>query len=488
VKTYTRKEFFKVATATGITFFLAACGISNKKKEKETSAQVPDSSKKVIPEKVPSTNLDLVDKKDPRYETLRKGFNKRFDKYPAIIALCSSTEEVAAAIRYGHEKSLPIAIKSGGHSTEGFSVNDGGMVINLSKLNKVEILDGGKIKVGPGCTLSDLNDTILPQGRLLPAGSCATVGIGGLTLGGGYGLFSRKFGLTCDHMIEATMVDGQGNIHSTKDDDELLWALRGGGAGNFGVITEMIFNTHPAPTVMQGHYFKARKLTAEKAASILQTWMELCTQLPDSCLSGYVLNGSTLNIIITNYEPANDSKLQPLITKLAAVTDESKSSHWGKLAIMLKNHYGSDKPVNLRNSSAGLYKGYNDISSCITQVLEKVITTPGMIYQVDTLGGKVDDEEFKKLSSYPHRGFDFLSELQAYWDTPAQEKRLADSTTHILKIIQQNGITRQYVNYCSIEFNDWENAYYGENYKRLQAVKQKYDPDNNIRHPQSIKA
>jgi hypothetical protein len=110
-----------------------------------------------------------------------------------------------------------------------------------------------------------------------------------------------------------------------------------------------------------------------------------------------------------------------------------------------------------------------------------------MIYQVGTLGGKINDPGFEKLSSFPHRADNFVSELQAYWDIPAQDKKLADATSEILKITAQNGITTQYVNYCSLEFSNWENAYYGENYTRLQAIKCKYDPDNNIRHPQSIK-
>jgi FAD/FMN-containing dehydrogenase len=141
----------------------------------------------------------------------------------------------------------------------------GGLVINLSKMNSMEFLENNNIKVGPGCTLFNLYDQILPKKRLLPAGSCGTVGIGGLTMGGGYGLFSRKFGLTCDHLLEATFVDGNGKIHSTKDDPELLWALRGGGAGNFGVVTEMVFRTQEAPSVMRSHHFKARKLDALRA-------------------------------------------------------------------------------------------------------------------------------------------------------------------------------------------------------------------------------
>ena len=368
---------------------------------------------------------------------------------------------------------------------EGFSCNDGGMVINLSKMNNAEIVEDNKVKVGPGCILSNLYDVILPQGRLLLAGSCGTVGLGGLTLGGGYGLFSRKYGLTCDHLVEATMVDGQGNIHNTKNNAELLWALKGGGTGNFGVVTEMIFNTHAAPVNLQAHYFKARKLTAERAAAILKTWMALTPQLPESCFSGYVLNGSTLNILVTNYDV---DKMPEQLNKLAAVVDEFHSSRIGTLSKMLRNYYGRPGPLYFRNSSAGYFKDYSDIDPFITQVFEKIIKTPGMIYQVNTLGGKIKDREFEKLSSYSHRALDFISELQSYWNNPSEDKRSVEATTEILKITAGHGITGQYVNYCSLEFDNWENAYYGANYSRLQAIKRKYDPDNNIRHPQSIKS
>jgi hypothetical protein len=485
LKKISRKEFIKLSTAAGAVFFLGACGFGGDD-EKEKIIANKDPSKKNISDDPADIKLDLIDKNDARYDSLRKGFNKRIDKFPLVIALCATTEEVAAAVRYANKSKLAIAIKSGGHSMEGFSCNDGGMVINLSKMNKVEMLEENKIKVGPGCTLSGLYDEILPQGRILPAGSCATVGIGGLTMGGGYGLFSRKYGLTCDHLLEATLVDGSGNIHTTKNNPELLWALKGGGSGNFGVVTEMIFKTQIAPPTMQAHYFKSKKLDAEKAFSILQAWMMLVPQLPDTCFSGYVLNGSTLNIVITNYGGDSD-ELQSVLINLAAVTDEFHSSRVGKLAKMLKNHYGSLKPVYFRNSSAGLFKDSNDVLGFMKDIFQKIIDTPGMIYQVNTLGGKINDAEFEKGSSYPHRAFNFVSELQAYWYSPSQEDKLADVTTEILKFSERNGVNAQYVNYCSLEFADWENAYYGKNYSRLQAVKKEFDPNNNIRHPQSVK-
>lgn len=488
MKKYNRKDFIKLGTAAGAAILLGACGFGEKKEDKDATAE----KKQVQPGKkiavaAPSASFTLIDKNNKLYDTLRKGFNKRIDKYPQVIALCSTAAEVEAAIKYANEKKLAIAVKSGGHSMEGFSCNDGGMVINLSKLNTVEILGDNKISAGPGCLLEGLYGIILPEKRLLPAGSCATVGLGGLTLGGGYGLFSRKYGLTCDHLLEATMVDGKGNICNTKDDPELLWALKGGGAGNFGVVTEMVYNTQAAPPTMQAHYFKARKLSADKAASVLQTWMELAIQMPDSCFSGYVLNGSTLNILVTNYEQASDDKLQPILSKLATVMDSFHSTHWEELHHILHNFSGIETPIYFRNSSAGLFKGYNDVSGYITDVFEKIISTSGMIYQVNTLGGKINDAEYEKRSAYAHRKFNFISELQAYWDRPAQDKKLADVTAEILKITEQHGITSQYINYCSLDFSNWESAYYGDNYSRLQAVKRKYDPNNIFRYPQSIR-
>ncbi len=488
MKPYTRKQFIKLTTAAGAAFYLAACGMGVGKK-KETS----DSSagKKTVPsaevtnKPAPATHLDLADSTDPRYNELRQGFNKRIDKHPKVIAVCTNTDEVAAAVRYAKENGLPIAVKSGGHNMEGFSCNDGGMVINLSKMNKVQ-LTGDNLTAGPGCRLGDLYDVILPKGRVLPAGSCGTVGLGGLALGGGYGLFARKYGFTCDHLLSATMVDGNGNVHNTKDDAELLWALKGGGTGGFGIVTEMEFATHPAPPTLQAHYFKTRKLDAERAAAILQIWMQLMQQLPASCFSGFVLNGSTLNILVTNYEP-DDNKLPDLLAQLSKVTDEFKSSKVNPLERMLRNYYGRKGPVYFRNSSAGYFKDYNDVAPFIKDIFAKTIATPGMIYQVNTLGGKIKDADYEKLSAYPHRAFDFVSELQGYCDSAAQEGRIAATTTEVLKITADHGITRQYVNYCSLQFDNWETAYYGTGYPRLQAIKRKYDPDNSIQHPQSVK-
>ena len=481
-----RKQFIQYSAAAGVAFLLQACGFGSGTKKPNTASVQSDGSKvsTTDPAKSSPAKFELIGKQDRRYNTLRQGFNKRIDKYPACIALCNSTDEVAAAMRYAREHKLTVSVKSGGHCMEGFSCNDGGLMINVSNMNQVQWVDKQTIKVGPGCVLSNLYSETLPQGRLLPGGSCGTVGIGGLTLGGGYGLFARKFGLTCDHLLEATMVDGMGNIQNTRHDPELLWALKGGGNGNFGVVTEMIFSTQIAPTHLKAHYFKAHHLNAERAASLLERWMQVAAQLPLSCFSGFVLNGSTLNILLTDYEHHD---LQTILEPLIVLVDSYRSSHEAVLGNMLSNYYGRPGPLSFRNSSAGFFKGYSDVASYITEVFDTIIKTPGMIYQVNTLGGKINDAGFEKAASYAHRGYDFISELQSYWTTSNENTRSAAATSDILKRTADHHSTRQYVNYCSLEFADWEHAYYGEQYSRLQGIKRRYDPDNVIAHPQSIK-
>ena len=432
-----------------------------------------------------TANVDYYKKGEAQYEALRKGFNKRIERYPQVIALCKNTAGVAEAVQYAVANKLPVAIKSGGHCMEGFSVNDGGMVINLSLLNTIKWVDKETISVGPGCKLAQLYDELLPKGRVVPGGSCATVAVGGLVLGGGYGLLARKFGLTCDSLLEVTMVDGTGNIVHSNNDKELLWACKGGGNGNFGVITELKFKTHAAPKTMQSYRFKTYKTNTAKATTILKTWFEATALLPPSCFSAYVLNGKTAYILLTNIEK-NTPGVEKAINMLTAVSAKTSKTTPQPLAKALKVFYGKTEPLYFKNASAGLYKNYAEIVSFIDKVIDTVTTTPGMIYQVNTLGGNIVNSQKETEAAFPHRGYPYFSELQTYWELPVQSKRLLEKFAAVQSLFSANGVTAQYRNYPDINFTNWQTAYYGNNYQRLQLIKQKYDPDNTIRHLQSI--
>lgn len=432
-----------------------------------------------------SDNVIFYKPGDAEYETLRKGFNKRIDKKPAIIALCQNTNGVAEAIQYAAKNNLPIAVKSGGHCMEGFSCNNGGMVINMSAMKSIEWLNNETVKLNPGCRLSEIYDALLPKKKIIPGGSCAGVGIGGLVLGGGYGLMARKFGLTCDSLQSVTMVDGAGKIVNATGNDELLWACKGGNNGNFGVVTELTFKVHNAPSFMQSHRFRAYKVDAARTKSILQKWFELTSTLPVECFSAFVLNGKTLYILLTNVGKQTTA-VKNFIAQLKAITDKTTGNSPQPLAKALKVYYGRTNPMYFKNASAGLYKNFDEISSFVDKALEIVVSTPGMIYQVNTLGGNIKNAELEKQSSFPHRAYPYFSELQTYWEMPSQEKRLLEKFEQVQQVFTGNGIKAQYRNYPDINFNNWPDLYYGSNYKRLQAIKSKYDPNNLFRYEQSV--
>ncbi|MFL5752004.1 MAG: FAD-binding oxidoreductase [Bacteroidia bacterium] len=484
-----RREFLRLLAISSAGIFLAACGTEP---EKETK-NIQEEKKPLVPpgpekEKtlLSNENVSYYKKGDAEYETLRHGHNKRFNKFPAIIALCMNAKGVAEAVNYARENKLPVAIKSGGHSLEGFSVNEGGMVINLSKLKNIELNEDGTAILGPACTLSELYDELLPKGRVLPGGSCGGVAVGGLSLGGGYGMYARKYGLTCDNLLELKMVDGKGNIISTADDPELLWACKGGGSGNFGVVTEMRFQTQPAPGTLTSHRFRKFKSDAQTAAAILEKWFTLTADLPPSCFSVYVLNGKTVFILLTNFGEETE-EVKKIITELSGITEKVSLGKPQELHSAVQNFYGIQTPLYAKNSSVGLYKDFEDIRNFIVPTLEKISSTSGMLLSIGTLGGKISDPELEKASAFPHRAYPYLSELQTYWKKEEQGEKMIAAYQEVRDIFQDNGISREYINYPDLGFRNWETAYYGENYKRLQEIKKKYDPENVIRHEQSVK-
>ena len=489
MKKLARKKFIKLSLMSGAAFYLSSCGVNDKKTVKtklEEKVVKADTLASNTIEQTIAPTFKLYRKGDAEYEILRKGFNKRIQQFPAAIVLCNSTEEVSQAVLYGIENKLPISIKSGGHSFEGFSCNNDGLVINLSAMNKISWEGDDTINIGPGCKLSELYDAILPKNKILPAGSCGGVGVGGLALGGGYGFFSRKYGLTCDSLIELTMVDGKGNIVTTASESELLWACKGGGNGNFGVITNLKFKVKSAPEFFQSYRFKIKNVSVERAQEVMEKWFTITAELPLTCFSAFVLNGKTVYILLTNYEDKADG-LSNIITQLSAIVDTTTEGIRTPLAKALKVFYGRPDPLKFKNASAGFYKNFEDIKNCIPAVLEKVTQNPGMIYQINTLGGMINDKELSSQSSYAHRDQNYLSELQTYWESDSREDKLLKSFEEVQLLFFENGIKSQYRNYPDIHFKNYEEAYYGENYSRLQKVKMTFDPDNIFNYAQGIK-
>src|SRR6516164_7840525 len=200
---------------------------------------------------------ELIEPSDARYNEARKVYNGMIDRRPRIIARCMDVADVIAAVNFGRDNQLRIAIRGGGHSGPGLSTVDDGLVIDLSTMKGVRV-DPAKrtVRVGAGCTIGDVDHATHAFGQAVPFGIFSTTGVAGLTLSGGHGYLSRQYGLAVDNLMEADVVlaDGSFVVASATENLDLFWALRGGG-GNFGVVTSFQFRTHPAKIIYGGPLF-----------------------------------------------------------------------------------------------------------------------------------------------------------------------------------------------------------------------------------------
>ena len=221
----------------------------------------------------------VIDSADPGYDQARALYNGMIDKRPRAIARCADVADVIAAVNFARTAGLPLAIRGGGHNGPGLgSVNDG-LVIDLSDMKGIRVDPAARTaRVGAGCTQGDVDHATHAFGLAVPAGIISTTGIAGLTLSGGHGYLSRKYGLTIDNLIEADVVlaDGSFVTASKEKNADLLWALRGGG-GNFGVVTSFLFRLHPVSMVFAGPVAFDQK----HARTIMQRYREFLPKAPE---------------------------------------------------------------------------------------------------------------------------------------------------------------------------------------------------------------
>jgi FAD/FMN-containing dehydrogenase len=212
------------------------------------------------------------------YESVRRPEMVRFqDVQPTAVVLCGSPDDVAATIAHARRHGLEMAIRSGGHSVAGHSSTDG-VVLDVSRMDGVSIRDG-VATVGAGVRLGRLHDALHVHGRTIPAGSSHSVGVAGLTLGGGIGILGRTYGLTCDHLLRAEVVLADGHVLECDEHEnpDLFWALRGAGCGNFGVVTSLVFGTVPAPTTTVFHLV----WPFDHAVRLVDAWQRWAPTGPD---------------------------------------------------------------------------------------------------------------------------------------------------------------------------------------------------------------
>ncbi|MBZ9769566.1 FAD-binding oxidoreductase [Mesorhizobium sp. CA6] len=222
---------------------------------------------------------EVILRDDAGYDEARRVYNGMIEKRPLLIARCADVADVITAIKYARDNDLLIAVRGGGHNGAGLGICDNGLVIDLSTMKGVHVDPKTRtVRVGPGCTSGDVDHATHPFGLAVPSGIVSTTGVAGLTLGGGTGYLTRRYGLTIDNLVEADLVLADGSVvtASKAENPDLFWALRGGG-GNFGVVTSFLFQAHPVNMIFGGPVF----WEAKDALAVMQTYRDYLPEAPE---------------------------------------------------------------------------------------------------------------------------------------------------------------------------------------------------------------
>ncbi|MGH2485506.1 MAG: FAD-binding oxidoreductase, partial [Ktedonobacterales bacterium] len=222
---------------------------------------------------------ELIQPGDAGYEVARKVYNAMIDRRPSLIVRCADVADVIATVNFAREQAQTLAVRGGGHNGPGLGTCDDGIVIDLSRMKGIRVDPASRsVRVDGGCTWGDVDHATHPFGLATPSGFVSTTGVGGLTLGGGIGYLSPRYGLTIDNLLAVDMVLADGSFVSASADEhaDLFWAVRGGG-GNFGVVTSFLFKLHPISTVYGGPIF----WPLDQLSSLLPLWRDFILNAPD---------------------------------------------------------------------------------------------------------------------------------------------------------------------------------------------------------------
>ncbi|WP_431987163.1 FAD-binding oxidoreductase [Streptomyces griseoflavus] len=419
---------------------------------------------------------------DVGFDDARKGFNPLHDdRVPAAVAQCASAADVAEAVVAAGGR-VPLAARSGGHSYVGYSAPPDGMVIDLRRMSHVAAAEDGSVSAGAGAPLRTVYSVVGQADRCLPAGSCSTVGIAGVTLGGGIGVLQRKFGLTCDHLtaMEAVTADGRVLTVTASATPDLFWALRGGGGGNLAIVTHFIFATDPAPALT----VFVLTFPAGRVTEILTAWQSWIAAAPrDMWANLRISGGSPPTCRIAGCFVGPSTTCHPLLDDLvlrAGVVPTGRTVQDRDYFSGMRFFAG--KP--LRESFVASSRILTTPTSDPQAVTNLFTGRTGITLIVDPLGGAVADTVTAQ-TAFPHR--EAFATAQIYASaTPASEADVTHKVADVVAGLGALGIGGGYVNYIDPDLPDWPAAYYGPNLRRLRSIAQDYDPDRVFDFPQSL--
>lgn len=425
---------------------------------------------------------------DPEYEQARQDYNRAIQQYPAMIVYCYHTDDVRNAILWSRKHKIGLRVRSGGHDYEGYSNGTCKLIIDTSPMNKVTVnMSEDTVTVQAGTRLLALYEYVSNYGYTFPGGTCPTVAISGLVLGGGIGLSTRYLGLTADSLLEATMIDYAGRQLTVNDNcnTELFWALRGAGGGNFGVVTDYKFHLSKADqiTLIQLRWDDNRAARNR----FLQIWQEWLPNLDRrmSSFSGVYPMGAWVNAFFYGTVEEARQILQLLLT-IPGLTLEN--INYVPLLDAVKT-IGAMYPPDELFQAAGRFVqrpfSHKELERLI-EFLDNAPSSRDSSIRVYSLGGAVRDIQTEK-TAFPYRQADYIMTIVSSWEVPGEaclhRKWVRGGFRYIRSITQGS-----YINFPYRKTPKYQLAYFGTNLRRLQKVKRTYDPYNLFSFPQGIRS
>jgi len=448
---------------------------------------------------------DLLLPSQPRYAGAQRLYDPRFDDVrPAAVVQAASTDDVAATLRFADRHGLTVRPRSGGHSYVGASTVDAGIQLDVTGLNTVRYDSASKqVLVGAGAELFDVHVALDAHGRTLPTGTCATVGAAGLTLGGGMGVEGSAYGLTCDNLLQATIVTADGTVHTTNAhrDPDLFWACRGGGGGNLGVVTSMRFATHPAGQV--GSF--TLTYAGRHAAAALAGWQRRVPAMPRTAWANLHLEAvpGGMQARIACFVLTGDAHAEAAAMVAAIGVDPDDSffalrSHHDAMRVLAGCGTLSDAECAIAPHGSlprAAFTAGSDVLSRPLSAAERgrlvdVVRLRGRarragVVIIDPLAGAVHDLGVGD-TAFPWRTA--FGVAQWYVGLPATRRNAAyrDARGWIGSgHVALGGVSvGGYVNY--LEPGRTVASYYGPNFTRLRALRRRFDPANRFASPYSI--
>ncbi|HXY51751.1 MAG TPA: FAD-binding oxidoreductase [Terriglobales bacterium] len=455
---------------------------------------------------MPSQSLDklkasfrgtLVQPTDAAYDSARKVYNGMIDKRPRLIAYCVDVTDVMAAVAFGGENGLLTAIRGGGHNGAGLATCDDGLVIDLSRMKGVRVNPAANtVQVGAGCVWGDVDHATHAFGMATPCGFISTTGVAGLTLGGGIGYLTRRYGLTIDSLLAVDMVlaDGRFVTANREENPDLFWAVRGGG-GNFGVVTSFEFRLHPVNLV----YFGPTFWPLDQAATVLRAYRDFIIGAPED-ISGFFaflvvppapmfpehLHHKTVcGIVWCCTAPAEKAEAalkpmrtlgNPLFDHVGLVPFPAAQSIFDPLFVPgLQWYWRADNFTELSEEAIARHVEHGSRIPTMLSTMH--------LYPVNGAPQRVG----KNDTAYSFREALFAEVIVGVDPDPGNNEKITAWCKEYWQALHPYSAGGAYVNFMMDEGQDRVQATYRDNYQRLASIKKKYDPKNFFRVNQNIR-